>query len=258
MMKLRRLSLFLIMILALQAVWTLGETSNETFNAESNTTKAQTYSKYVKTEKKEIVGTKKFISKQNMRKKLLEQQTNFPYDINEAIAWVRTNKISIVDPISKKSLLVNILSDEQIKAYLLIPLGRKLSGVDDAGLEKSQSTVTLISDKAAKQYYSISSHRKDIDKNRLSPGQSGKKELPYYLLRVESSTEPPQNGNINEEYAWVRGNLQTVYDPFKKQTLSVTRASQEYLKYLLKAPQVRKNIGLPPIEGEFKKSTSFS
>ncbi len=255
-MKKAFLIVLIITLLVVQTVWAV-ETNTST-NSSSQTNTASTKTVTVK----EAIpgGTKKFVSKQNMRKKLLEEQaSSFPYDLNEAIAWVRANKISILDPVTKKSVFVNIMSDEQIASFLLKPGGRKASGIDSADLSTDRSGVTIVNEKAGKKQaykFTVAQSEKKLP---LGPSQSGKRELPFYMLRGDAPSDPPQNSNLKEEYAWVRANLQTLYDPFKKQTLSVTRSSEGYLQYLLKAPQVRKNIGLPALpDGDFKKSARFT
>ncbi len=259
------LILFLLIIEAVSATNTsTGNSSTGTMNSStssvsSGTISATTPNSNGKTPYKIPGGTGKFVSKQNMRKKLLDAQSgNFPYDINEAIAWVRANKISLSDPTTKKSLFVNIMSDEDIASYLFRPIGLKLSGIENSGLAKGKSSAMITQQKSSKPTYGFSSHREDVSKELIGPGQSGKKELPYYMVNPTSYSDIPQSGNINEEYAWLRTNLQSIYDPFKKKQVSVTRTSEEYLRYLLKSPQVRRNLGLPALpDNGPKKSASY-
>ncbi|MEK6963302.1 MAG: hypothetical protein AABX70_02655 [Nanoarchaeota archaeon] len=249
--------LLMAILLSLQVVWALESSTNSTTNS-SKTTQVST-TKSTPTVKETIPGgTKKFMSKQNMRKKNLESQnSNFPYDMSEALTWIRANKISVLDPITKKTRFVNIMSDADLASFLLSPVGLKASGLENSGLSKDNPNRVIV-EKSTKIGYGFSSHREDLDKKLLSPGQSGKKELPYYMVSKSTSSDIPQTGNINEEYAWLRNNLQSIYDPFKKKQISVTRTAEEYLRYLLKAPQVRKNLGLPALQdSDFKKSARY-
>lgn len=251
-------TILMVTLLSLQMVLAIESSTNSTTNASQAT---QVSAAKASTTLKEAIpgGTKKFVSKHTMQKKMMQGTIgDFPYDMTEAIAWVRAHKISLPDPTTKKSLLINILSDDQIASYLLKPAGLKLSGVEDAGLSKSKSSVTVVQN-TKRPGFGFSSHREDVSKELLGPGQSGKKELPYYMVSKTSSSEIPQNGNINEEYVWLRNNLQSVYDPFKKNQISVSRSSEEYLRYLLKSPSVRKNLGLAALpDNSFKKSARFT
>src|SRR3989338_7497080 len=89
----------MVLLLAFQTALALNET---------NATPTEKTTTAVKEVKKYSIpgGTKKFLSKQQVRKKTMtEEVSSFPYNLKEAVEWIRANKISLPDPISKRSLL---------------------------------------------------------------------------------------------------------------------------------------------------------
>ncbi len=165
---------------------------------------------------------------------------SFPYDLRAAVSWVRNNQLSLIDPVTKKSMLVALMSDENIISYLMQPWGRQLSQIDFAGLPPRTTPITVIRTSSGRLQYQI----------------GGSNELPPSMLasqvgegmKASFSTPPPKNKVPSEEIAWVRMNVQKVYNPVTKQYVNAMTTPVEEMAKLLQNPKIRESLGLPALQ----------
>ncbi|HLD05844.1 MAG TPA: hypothetical protein VJG90_09070 [Candidatus Nanoarchaeia archaeon] len=168
----------------------------------------------------------------------------FPYDLNAAVVWVRTHYISLADPITKRSLLVSLMSDEQIKAYLLQPRGMIEAGILEVGLPSRTFPIHIVTGHNGRLRYEFDGYVPTPQEDLLSLEVSQNINASIYR------TPPPQNENEAEEIAWVRLHFDKVFNPSTGRVLNVDTAPISQVAALLKISEVRQTLGLPYVSGQ--------
>lgn len=187
-------------------------------------------------------GTGQYLTKPRfLEARMREYANQYPYDLKASVSWIRGSHVSLIDPITKKSLFVGLMSDDAILSYLLQPWGRQLSGINFADLPPRTTPITIMQNPSGRLQYQFNPNAPVVQQSMLA-SQVGNN------MKAAFNVPPPQSKVDADEIAWVRMNIAKVYNPTTKMYVNVMTTPVEELARLLKMSKVRDNLGLPPLQ----------
>ncbi|MEK6963303.1 MAG: hypothetical protein AABX70_02660 [Nanoarchaeota archaeon] len=186
-------------------------------------------------------GTRQYLTKSRfLQAQMKAYAEQYPYDLKASVSWIRSSHISLIDPISKRSLLVSLLSDDAIIGYLLQPWGRQLSGINYADLPPRTTQIVIMQAPSGRMQYQFWVSLPIQESMLNAQVKEG--------MKKALNTAAPQTKVDADEIAWAKMNLAHIYNPTTKAYVKVMTASAEELSRLLKMPKVRESVGLPPLK----------